>query len=205
MPSHKDRQKKWSRQLKLRVGIVLACVLLLITGIVVSQFILKPREAEKKVIYEGEEEVGSIEDNLVNIPKDAKSAVCDKISAKSVETAIKQTVTQARVSIPNTKSGEGSVSACTYVTARQGENDRISHVVITTRELKDEAAAKKSFDILNRIPAKDSKKLNDTTIIIPSANQVVTRQKNMISTIIVNVRDGKDVGQPMLESLQRLV
>lgn len=204
MTQHHSK-KRWNKKLKMRLGIVGACLLILITGVIVNQFVLKPRDEQRKVIYEGEEEIGSVEDSLINIPKDAKSEVCDKISAQSVEKAVKQQITQARVSIPTTKSAEGSVSACTYITARVEENDRISHVVITTRQLKDEAAAKKSFEILNRIPSKDSKKLNDSTTIIPSANQVVARSKNTISTIIVNTRDGKDVGQPMLETLQKLV
>lgn len=142
--------------------------------------------AERKIIYDSSEDNTSVEDQLVTIPKDAKSAVCDTVSRTKLEQILKQKTNGPRVSIPTTVTKEGQVSACAFIVDGV-QPQGVASVIISTREFKSADAASSAYAILTKVSDKNRKTINNNAFYSTSAKQMVTIKDAKITTITVSL------------------
>lgn len=196
-------KKSFSKKSKLQKALIIIVALIIVAGLLFA--IIRPHlGSDRKVIYDGEkEQTQDIKEGLINIPRDAKSATCDTFTAEKIEKAIGEKTDGARVSIPNTNTTEGAVSACAYDVTNK-EDSPISSVIITRREFKNPDAAKKSFDILTRISDKNRKSIDDNSYYNQKTGQIVELRNNNLIVIAVSLTSAKSVDKNVYEKLSKL-
>lgn len=166
---------------KLLLVLSVCCFIAVSTVLIYFLVRPSPTKDERKVVFESESHLPKSEE-LVRIPKDAKSEVCTKLPAKTVEAIANIKTTGARVSIPTTTTKTGSVSACTYIAADEKEN--IRSIVITSRVFNTADDARKAYQQVDGGHSGDSF-LND------SKTQLTVIKDNKLSTITI-LRASKD-------------
>lgn len=196
-------KKSFSKRSKLQKILIIVVTLIVIAGLLFA--IIRPHlGSDRKVIYDGEkEQTQDIKEGLINIPKDAKSATCEKFTTEKIEKVIGQKTDGARVSIPNTNTTEGVVSACAYDVTNKKKSP-ISSIIITRREFKDPQAAKRSFDILTRISDKNRKSIDDNSYYNQKTGQIVTLRDNNLTVIAISLTSAKSIDKKIYEELSQL-
>lgn len=185
------------------MGLVAVLVLGVTTGVLVVRGRNDRMEPTRNVIYDGEENQ-SVEDQLVTIPKNAKSAVCDTVSLSKLESILGQKTNGARVSIPNTKNTEGSVSGCAYI-VNGDQAQEIRSVIISTRIFKDTQAAKKAYDVLTKLPDKNRIQLGSDAFYSPTANQLVELKGDKLHNVTLSLGSSKPLDKAMYQKFQTLL
>jgi hypothetical protein len=193
--------KKLSRLQKIIIGVGL---LLIIIGLA-SLFVINRNATQKKVIYDGaKEQTQDIENGLINIPKDAKSAVCDMISADKIEAVIKQKTGEAKVSIPTTKTAEGQVSACAYNVTDKSKSP-ISSVIITKREFTKPDGAQRAYSLLTKIGNKNRIKVSDTSYYDTKAGQIVIVKDNSLTLAALSRTTNRSIDRSIYDDMLNLL
>jgi hypothetical protein len=196
-----DRLKRLSRLQKIAIGVG---ILLIMIGLV-SLFFVNRNATQKKVIYDGtKEQTQDIENGLINIPKDAKSAVCEMISADKIEAVIKQKTNGARVSIPTTKTAEGQVSACAYNVVDKSKSP-ISSIIITTREFSKPDGAQRSYSLLTKMGNKNRTKVSDTSYYDTKAGQIVTIKDNSLTVAALSRTTNRSIDRSIYSDMLKLL
>lgn len=196
-------KRNFSKRSKIQKITIVVLILIVISGILFAIF--RPHlGSDRKVIYDGEkEQTQDIKEGLINIPKDAKSATCETFTSEKIENVIGQKTDGARVSIPNTNTTEGLVSACAYDVTNKKKSP-ISSIIITRREFKNPEAAKKSFDILTRIGNKNRKSIDDNSYYDQKTGQIVTLRDNNLTVIAISFTSSKSLDKKIYEELSQL-
>lgn len=148
-------------------------------GFLISSGNETPKKVAQPEIYDS---ANDPEDRLKNIPKDAKSEVCDSIQSNSLSTVLGIDLQQGRVSIPTTKNSEGSVSACFYIPKDRSKGG-LDSISITQRKFTEEAASTKAFSLLTKVSDKNRKMLSDTSFYNSNAKQIVLQKGIILTTI----------------------
>lgn len=152
----------------------------------------RPAKSTRKVVYDGTKEpTQDISEGLINVPKDAKSATCEVYPAQKIESIFGVKTSGARVSVPTTKTTEGTVSACAYVVSDNGESP-VRSLIITSREFSDPQKARKSYDILDNFEKDKKVKDGKTTYVNHQGTQVVGLNKNTLIVISFSFRSSSD-------------
>lgn len=187
---------------RLLIGAAAVLILGVSTGILIAHGRSRPAEPIRKVVYDAEENQ-SVEDQLIAIPRDAKSAVCDTISLPKLEDILGQKTNGARVSIPNTSNAEGSVSGCAYIV--NGEQaQEIRSVIISTRVFKDSQAAKKAYEVLTKLPSKNRIQLGSDAFYSPTSNQLVELKDAQLHNVTLSLGTSRPLDKAVYQKFQTL-
>lgn len=184
--------------------IVIALTLLVLGGMVLFAVSRNPEPESVRTVLYDDEENRSVEDQLITVPKDAKSAVCDAISLPKLEDILGQKTNGARVSIPNTANTDGSVSACAYTVNGEQKQD-IRSVIIATRIFNDSTVANKAYDTLTRLTDINRKDLGPRSFYNVAANQLVVLKDNKLHNVTLAMGSSKSVDKALYEKLLTLL
>lgn len=153
----------------------------------------------RKVIYDSDENK-PVEDQLLKIDKDAKSAVCDAISGATIEKTIGKKLSSTRVSIPNTTNRDGSVSACAYIVA-EDDDGPIRSIIISTRQFDKVAAADSAYAILTKTTDKNRKNLNNDAFYNQESSQLVAIKDKSLSTVSISRSSSEKISEKTFRKL----
>lgn len=184
---------------KVQVGL-LAVALIATAGIgyIVVRDTSEPAKV-RKVIYDSDENK-PVEDQLLKIDKDAKSAVCDAISGATIEKTIGQKISSTRVSIPNTTNRDGSVSACAYIVA-EDDLGAIRSIIISTRQFDKIAAADSAYAILTKTTDKNRKNLSNDAFYNQESSQLVAIKDRSLSTVSISRTNSDKISEKTFKKL----
>ncbi len=199
--------KKSVFTLKLSRFQIIAIALLLVVACGVAWTIVNNNDkpaAKREVIYSSRDDEDDDKDNLLAIPKDAKSKVCDAIKGDAITDIIKQDIASSRVSIANGSNKEGSVSGCTYVTADTVPRP-IRSVAIVTREFNDIKQADSAYAILTKTKDSNRKTINDNAFYNQEASQLVAINGNKLHTVTLSRNTVQKVSRQTFEKLLKIL
>lgn len=188
-------------RLSKKVQICLLAIAVLATagiGYVVVRDTSQPTK-DRKVIYDSDENK-PVEDQLLKIDKNAKSAVCDAISGATIEKTIGQKISSTRVSIPNTTNRDGSVSACAYIVA-EDDDGPIRSIIISTRQFDKIAAADSAYAILTKTTDKNRKNLSNDAFYNQESSQLVAIKDRSLSTVSISRTNSDKISEKTFKKL----
>lgn len=181
--------------------VVIAAVLLMAAG-ATFYFVIRdnsPKPADRKIIY-NDDDNEPVEDQLLSIPKDAKSFVCDAISSDKIASATGQKYNPGRVSIPTAKNADGQVAACAY-TAATGETGDIKSIIIVSRQFDKPAKLDSAYALLTKVTDKNRKNLGNDAFYNQESSQLVAIKGNKLSTLTISRRNTDKVSEKTFQKL----
>lgn len=159
---------------------------------------------KKKIVYsESREAKQDTTDGLINIPKDAKSEVCEAIPSNTIEKIIQQKTQGAKVSIPTTKTREGVVSACAYSVVNIDKSP-ISSIIITRRKFNNPSDAQKNFSILSKIPDDNRQFIDKSKYFNTKTGQVVVVKDSTLTVFAINKTASGTIDESIYRKLAKL-
>ena len=187
-----SRRKNYQiQQSQRKISLYIVSGLIVTSGIVLGYGLWpKDKANQTKVIYDASDKQQDPEEGLLNIPKDAKSLVCDALPAAKIETVLGAKTNGARVSIPTTTTKEGVVSACAYV-VKDSEKSDVESVIITQRSFNSKETADKAYTTLVNISDSKRKTINENVFYNLGSGQLTTLNSSKLTTISVS-RSGSE-------------
>lgn len=158
-----------------------------------------PKATDRKIIYD-EDDNKPVEDQLLSIPKDAKSFVCDAISSDKIASATGQKYNPGRVSIPTAKNADGQVAACAY-TAAAGETGAIKSIIIVSRQFDKPEKLDSAYALLTKVTDKNRKNLGNDAFYNQEASQLVAIKGNKLSTLTISRRNTDKINEKTFQKL----
>lgn len=138
-----------------------------------------------KVVYQAAgEDDPRFSEPTPKLPSDAKSAVCDLLLTAEVETIIGGKTTGPQITIADTKTSEGLVSGCMFVT-KESSASSARYISIVTRTF---AHANEATNGYKRL----TKSSTTTKWYSSDAKQLITISGASLSTITASQTRGSD-------------
>lgn len=137
--------------------------------------------------------------------KDKPSSICERIGKKTVSKAIGETIDKIYASIPDSNTSEGSVAGCTY-RVTTSDTQKIRSVIIVSRTLADQAAAKKAYDTLGKENGIKLDGVADEAYLISNSKQALVLKGTTITTISIStVNTATDSLEEIMTNLAKLL
>lgn len=185
-------------RLNKRSIIIIVLLLIVIILCVVLLFKVKwyKKPPSKKIVYDGgKEQIQDLSEGLVSIPPNAKSYVCDKITPLMIKKETSINVSTSKVSIPNTQTKEGEVSACGYSVDNSNNNSPFTSMIITSRLFANAPQADKAYNVLKNFD-KNKNPVNNFGYINQNNKQLIILNNNRLTILAPSLRDNsKNVDQ----------
>lgn len=201
----KRYHNKLPKDARIRTAVIGVLFGVVVAGIIFIIASASNQKDQKKVIYDNKkEQTQDLNEGLINIPKDAKSATCDYYTVDNIQNAINQKIATAKVSIPTTETDEGTVSACAYDVDDKSKST-ISSIIITQRVFKKKDGANIAFNTLQRVRQKqDYQPINNNAFVDKQSKQLIILKNNKLTVIAITTKEGSLLKEQIYKNLVSL-